>query len=89
MKDARSIEKLLVNVHQPSKGLPVKAGSDVDLVDGGTLLERLKATDQLRHVPRKLRLGMAKTRVIFHVDQKTGCVAGFHFDPPPTGRKSG
>jgi len=85
MKDVSSNEKHAANAQQASSELPAKAAPDVDLVDGGTMLERLKATDQLRHVSRKLRLDMAKTRVIFHVDRKTRRVSGFHFDPPVSG----
>ncbi len=63
--------------------------NNVDLFDAGTLAERLKASNQWAMIPKSMRRGMKKTHVIFHIDRTTRAVIGFHFDPPPAGRRSG
>ncbi|TBY27420.1 hypothetical protein [Rhizobium leguminosarum] len=55
--------------------------ADVELVDGGTMEERMKAEGWWDLAGTDLRASMRRNgRVILHVDRKTGCILGFHFE---------
>ncbi|MGO7790835.1 hypothetical protein ACC703_25575 [Rhizobium ruizarguesonis] len=55
--------------------------ADVELVDGGTMEERMKAEGWWDLAGADLQASMKRNgRVILHVDRKARAILGFHFD---------
>ncbi|UIK19361.1 hypothetical protein [Rhizobium leguminosarum] len=54
---------------------------EVDLVDGGSMEERMRAEGWWDLLPADLKANMKRNgRVVLHVDRKTRVALGFHFE---------